>query len=277
MKKKEPKRRKIVNMPSMAQLLRVACKANKLGDSGSSAVLLARLINAGKNGKNGTATKAKPKPKAKPKAKTAAEDRASAVAKFRDAIQKRDKCWFWSRVGWQDATVVDVLVISGTNRRAAVRLEYNDTGGLGMREAEPTLEESEGNFITDQLLSEKMPQIMLEEAANKAQVPQEDIDLALQPAESKKRKQNLIKYIRIKRDRDLARRRAEEEMARAKNMYDEDALRDLDAYDEGLEAFDDGRFSEARELFATAIGEEDEERQVQEAREAAERVISAWG
>ena len=52
----------------MAQLLRVACKANKLGDSGSSAVLLARLINAGKNGKNDTA-KAKPKAKPKPKAK----------------------------------------------------------------------------------------------------------------------------------------------------------------------------------------------------------------
>lgn len=128
-----------------------------------------------------------------------------------------------------------------------------------MREAEPTLEESEGNFITDELLSEKMPQLMLEEAANKAQVPQEDIERALRPTESKKRKQNLIEYIRIKRDRDLARSWAEEDMTRAEEMYTNGELVDRSAFKKGLEAFRNDRFSEAREFFALAVGEDDEE------------------
>ena len=45
-------------MSSMAKVLRVACKANKLGDSGSSAVLLKRLLAAGK--KSASAAEKKP-------------------------------------------------------------------------------------------------------------------------------------------------------------------------------------------------------------------------
>ena len=46
--KKVEKKEKPKNVDkSMAQILRVACKANKLGDSGSSYVLLTRLLAAG--------------------------------------------------------------------------------------------------------------------------------------------------------------------------------------------------------------------------------------
>ena len=50
-------------MPSLAQLLRVACKANKLGDSGSSSVLIARLLNASKKGEIGKSAARKAAPK----------------------------------------------------------------------------------------------------------------------------------------------------------------------------------------------------------------------
>lgn len=55
---------------TMAELLRVACKANKLGDSGSSTVLLKRLLAAGE--KKGAIAK---KPTAK---KSAAADKPAA-------------------------------------------------------------------------------------------------------------------------------------------------------------------------------------------------------
>ncbi len=53
---------------SMTALLRIACKANKLGDSGSSAVLLQRLLAAGAKG-GGAKKSAAPKKQHKKPAK----------------------------------------------------------------------------------------------------------------------------------------------------------------------------------------------------------------
>ena len=48
-------------MPSLAEVLRVACRANKLGTSGSSSVLLKRLAQAGKSPKAKTKAVSKSK------------------------------------------------------------------------------------------------------------------------------------------------------------------------------------------------------------------------
>ena len=52
-------------MPSMADIMRKACKANKLGTSGSSKVLLSRLIRAGISNKSKSVAKPKPSPTTK--------------------------------------------------------------------------------------------------------------------------------------------------------------------------------------------------------------------
>jgi hypothetical protein len=57
----------------MAKVLRVACKANKLGDSGSSAVLLKRLLAAGKKT---TSAAEKKKPTSKSKKNVASKKKA---------------------------------------------------------------------------------------------------------------------------------------------------------------------------------------------------------
>ena len=65
--KKVEKKEKPKNVDkSLAQILRVACKANNLGDSGSSYVLLTRLLAAGGAKK---AKKASKKPETEPKEK----------------------------------------------------------------------------------------------------------------------------------------------------------------------------------------------------------------
>ena len=50
LKKKNTIAHEKIMTKTMAQLLRIACKANKLGDSGSSSVLLKRLLAAGAKG-----------------------------------------------------------------------------------------------------------------------------------------------------------------------------------------------------------------------------------
>jgi hypothetical protein len=69
LKKKNTITREKIMTKSMAELLRIACKANKLGDSGSSTVLLKRLLSAGAKGGAIAKKSAAPKKQGKKPAK----------------------------------------------------------------------------------------------------------------------------------------------------------------------------------------------------------------
>ena len=95
---------------TMAELLRIACKANKLGDSGSSTVLLKRLLAAGAKGggiakKSAALNKQGKKPGKKPAKKKAPAKRRAFRSGKGPPKMKEENCKIWFRYAVERQTI----------------------------------------------------------------------------------------------------------------------------------------------------------------------------
>lgn len=117
-------------MVSMADIMRKACKANKLGTSGSSKVLLSRLISAG--------TKRKAKPSSKPK--------SSPIKKNGQLKKAASKHLQRQKISGAAKRMPHKATKSGGLRLSAADYFYNDCGGVLKRCRPQCILQSDGRM-----------------------------------------------------------------------------------------------------------------------------------